>query len=110
MAVRLQLDGSAAALRTSEARATTLENKLQQVAQALARYLRGSAMATQKQLLELALKAERGEAAANSVAFCMSCGAPMPGEMLVNLVQEKGSNFLRDNFFYNFFRIRFLNN
>jgi hypothetical protein len=88
VAVRLQLDGSAAALRTSEARATTLENKLQQVAQALARYLRGSAMATQKQLLEQALKAGRGEAAANSVAFCMSCGAPMPGEVLVNLVQD----------------------
>ena len=58
--------------------------RLRTVAQALARYLRGSAMATQAQIVELAAAAERSGDARPAVKTCMSCGAPMPGEELLN--------------------------
>ena len=58
--------------------------RLRTVAQALARYLRGSAMTTQAQIVDLAAAAERSGDARPAVKACMSCGAPMPGEELLH--------------------------
>jgi hypothetical protein len=52
--------------------------RLRTVAQALARYLRGSAMATQTQIIDVAAAAERSGDAHSKVKTCMSNPNPNP--------------------------------
>ena len=85
---RLHLEQISHDLATSQGRAAQLAVRLRTVAQALARYLRGSAMATQAQIVDLAAAAERSGDAHSKVKTCMSCGAPMPGEELLNLLHD----------------------